>query len=77
MKISMATIEHKHGVDVRIALTKKGMREKVYQYVKENWNTEVGNSETIPEDHEKAIDKYFEIITEETLEESHDMEVTD
>lgn len=57
--IWFAVIHHKHGVDVRVTATKKGLFEQLYKYVAEWWAHEMGDDQ-IPEDRGAAVERYFE-----------------
>lgn len=58
MRVYLAIIRHKYGVEVIIAESQHALTEVVYDYVVESWG-EILNGTAIPRDHGKAIETYF------------------
>jgi hypothetical protein len=60
MLIYVLTIEHKHGHDLWCHHSEQGARASLADYVRDNWDTEVGASVTKPVDIDTMIQQYFE-----------------
>lgn len=60
MKIYMAVIDHEYGMNFYADTTPEGVKAQVYEWVKEYWEQLPGDDTPIPEDHQEAIDDYFD-----------------
>jgi len=63
-QVYVLTLAGRHGNDVSVHRTEKGVREAVYEYVAESWSDWFGE-ELIPADIEEAIDKYYDTSLDE------------
>jgi len=66
----IATIDHKHGVDYFVGETEADVIKEVYDYVESNWASEATPGE-IPENHQEALDQYFEHVENRCGSEEH------
>jgi hypothetical protein len=64
MKVWVLTINHRHGSDVRVYATEALAKKGVQDWVRENWEVEIG-SEPMPDDIEKACAWYWEAVDAE------------
>ena len=71
MKIHVATITHKHGINFYAAKTRKGLEKQLYQFVSE-WDPSLRSRQ--PEEYGDAISEYFDDRQDE---ESLEEDVTD
>ena len=72
VKVWTAHVDHKHGVNVYVAMSIEGLYSKLYEYVAEWWcevegEIEAGRIVPIPEDHKAAVELYFEFHPSEYL----------
>ncbi len=65
----VAVIHHRHGENVCVAGTEQALRDQIYNYVHENWSTEMGaTSDRPPVGKDKAISIYFDTADGEYVE---------
>lgn len=68
MTIYVATISHRHGMNILIENSRKKLDKEIYEYVSENWS-ELNEGPEMPRDAQDAISHYFESVGDEYLEE--------
>lgn len=59
MKIHVALIEHKHGMNIYASKSPDGLRGQIYEYVSEWWDDICSEPLKMEMDAQEAIDKYF------------------
>ncbi len=75
MNVFVLQVSHRFGTDVWVAESDAAARAALYEYVVEYWDEAVDDSDVpIPEDHDKAIEAYFESMGER---ESYEIVETD
>lgn len=62
-KLWVAVVHHNHGENFHVSITKEGLFEQLFEFVKEWWKREM-EGQTMPEDHGEAIDQYFARLNE-------------
>ena len=67
MKIWIAVISHRHGINTYAARTRAKLRKQLYAYVREWWASEIPDEPMPQFDKQDAIDQYFERVGHETL----------
>lgn len=65
MNVFVLQVSHRFGLDVWAAQSFEAAREALYEYVAEYWDEATDETDApIPEDHDKAIEAYFEAMGE-------------
>ena len=64
MDVWVVNVSHRHGVNIYVAATEELAWDELYQYVKDNWEYELGGT-SMPEGRDDAIGMYFERVEEE------------
>jgi hypothetical protein len=64
MIIHLGIISHRHGDNFYLGVDEKDLDDQIYDYVKENWEQEM-EDEKIPEDEDEAMERYFQVLTEQ------------
>jgi hypothetical protein len=62
--VHILLIFHRHGHNTYLHRTEEGEQASLIGYVRENWEDEI-KDEPAPEDDDKAIERYFELLAEE------------
>jgi hypothetical protein len=58
--IHILMIHHRHGTDVSVSFSEKKIYKELYDYVKDNWDTDgPGSTKKIPKKQESAVIDYF------------------
>jgi hypothetical protein len=65
------SIDHRHGTNVYVHETEPGAKDSLVDYVRENWEDEVGRGFSEldaepPADDQEAIDAYFDEVADES-----------
>ena len=69
MKIWIAVVEHRHGLNVYAARTKRKLVDQLYAYVKQWWESEIPDEELPAKaSRREIVDRYFERVSHEWLE---------
>lgn len=65
MKVWVLAISHRHGTDVSVHRSEAGALDNLFSYVGDWWENDAPREEVIPHDRGEAIDRYFELVTDE------------